>query len=201
MGGLTPALSLRQGIPQNFTPPPFIDSTYLNGQSGPIYRPFDANRLPYSQQWNLTIERELTNDFYFSTAYVGNKGTRLPSATAAINALDPRFLGLGAALFDEFQPGQTELNGVPIPYPGWIEQMTGCPPSVAQALVPFPQYCGTLQETNENAGNSTYHSFQFKAEKRISQGTWFLASYTLTKLITDSESIHTPVFGGTISPI
>ena len=200
LGGLTPALSLRQGIPQNFTPPPFIDSTYLNGQSGPIYRPFDANRLPYSQQWNLTIERELTNDFYFSAAYVGNKGTRLPSATAAINALDPRLLGLGAALFDEFQPGQTELNGVPIPYPGWNEQMTGCPPSVAQALVPFPQYCGTLQGTNENAGNSTYHSFQFKAEKRISQGTWFLASYTLSKLITDSESIHTPVFGGTISP-
>jgi hypothetical protein len=195
-GGLTPAFILNQGIPQNFTKPPFFDTTYLNGQDGPLYRPFEANRLPYAQQWNLTVERQFTSNFYISTAYVGNKGTRLTSANAALNALDPKFLSLGQQLFDEFEPGQTELNGVPVPYAGWAEQLSSCAPSVAQALLPYPQYCGRLQGINENAGNSTYHSFQFKAEKRVANGTWLLGSYTVSKLITDSESIHSPVMGG-----
>ena len=60
---------------------------------------------------------------------------------------------MGDALNDEFQPGQTSLDGVPLPYAGWVEQMTGCAPSVAQALRPFPQYCDNLQGLNENHGD------------------------------------------------
>jgi hypothetical protein len=65
--------------------------------------------------------------------------------------------------------------------------MTGCAPSVAQALLPFPQFCSSLQGLNENAGNSTYHSFQFKAERRFTKGLMLLASYTLSKNLTDSD--------------
>ncbi|PYV84729.1 MAG: hypothetical protein DMG05_24085, partial [Acidobacteria bacterium] len=54
-GGLTAAFILSQGFPQDFNRPPFIDSTFLTGQDGTLYRPLDANRLPYSQQWNLTV--------------------------------------------------------------------------------------------------------------------------------------------------
>jgi carboxypeptidase family protein len=187
-GGFTPAFLLSQGFPQDFQRPPFIDSGYLNGQTGPNYRPFDANRLSYSQQWNLTVEQQFSGNFYISAAYVGNKGTRLASQTAPLNALDPRLLSMGERLYDKFQPGQTELDGVPIPYPGWVEQMSGCGATVAQALLPYPQYCGGLLGLNENAGNSTYHSFQLKAEKRFSEGLWLLTSYTLSKLLTTSEN-------------
>ena len=177
---------LSSGFPQNFTRPPSIDSAFRNGQDL-IYRPFDANRLSYSQQWNLTIEHQFTDSFHVSAAYVGNKGTRLPSVTAPLNALDPQLLSMGSRLFDEFSPGVTELHGVPLPYEGWVEQMTGCAPSVAQALLPFPQFCSSLQGLNENAGNSTYHSFQFKAERRFTKGLMLLASYTLSKNLTDSD--------------
>ena len=106
-----------------------------------------------------------------------------------INALDPQVLSTyGSKLYDQFQPGQTVLDGVPIPYAGWREQMTGCTPTVAQALLPYPQFCSSLQGVNENAGSSTYHSFQLKAERRFSQGIWMLASYTFSKLITTSEN-------------
>ncbi|MCI0418313.1 MAG: TonB-dependent receptor [Acidobacteria bacterium] len=195
-GGLTAAFLLSQGFPQNFPKPPFINSAFLNGQAGPLYRPFDANRLTYSQQWNLTIEHEFTEKFYVSVGYVGNKGTRLPSLAVPLNALDPRLLSQGQKLFDQFRPGQTELHGVTIPYAGWVEQMRACPPSVAQALLPFPQYCGPLRGINENAGSSTYHSFQFKAEKRLSEGTWLLGSYTLSKLLTTSDHVQEPVGAG-----
>ncbi len=190
LGGLEPAFILSQGFPQNFEPPPFIDPSFQNGQDI-LYRDFNGNHLPYAQQWNLTVERQLAADAHISLAYVANKGTRLNSSLGAINVLDPGLLSMGSRLFDEFQPGQASLHGVPLPYPGWVEQMEGCAPSVAQALVPYPQYCSSLQALNEAAGNSTYHSFQLKLEKRFSAGTFLLASYTLSKLIGTNHSVQT----------
>lgn len=206
MGGLSPAFLLAQGFPQNYQRAPDLDPGFLNGQYGPNYRPKDGNRLPYTQQWNFTIEREVRKDFTASVAYVGNKGTRLLSRTAPLNALNPALLShYGSRLYDEFQPGQSSLDGVAAPYAGWAQQMTACAPSVAQALLPYPQYCGPLQGLNENAGNSTYHSLQLKAEKRLSNGLWFLASYTFSKLITDADNtqpdaLSYQALGGAISP-
>lgn len=204
-GGITAAFVLSQGLPQNFTRPPFIDPSFLNGQTAPLYRPLEANRLPYAQQWNLTVEHQFTNNFYVSGAYVANKGTRLPSYELPLNVLDPSLLSMGQALFDQFQPSQTMLDGVPIPYQGWVQQMAACPPTVAQALVRYPQYCGGIVGLNENAGNSTYHSFQFKAEKRFSRGIWMLASYTLSKTLTSSDFVNPAALtwtgaSGVISP-
>lgn len=195
LGGLQPAFILSQGFPQYFTPPPFIDAGYRNGQDL-TYRPSDANRLAYSQQWNLTIEHQFTNNFYISAGYVGNKGTRLPSTMIPLNALDPKLLSMGSKLYDQFKPGDTQVDGVPLPYQGWVQQMTGCAPSVAQALLPYPQYCSALRGLNENVGSSAYHSFQFKAEKRFSGNVWMLASYTLSKLLTTSDHTQEAALGG-----
>ncbi|HEU0174707.1 MAG TPA: carboxypeptidase regulatory-like domain-containing protein [Blastocatellia bacterium] len=187
--GIVPAFYLQDGFPQNFSRPPFIQGDFRNGQDI-LYRPVDANRRPYSQQWNLTIERQLPKDVFVSAAYVGNKGTRLPSSLQPLNVLnpfDPKIQALGPKLLEEFQPGETEHAGVKIPYAGWIEQMTGCAPTVAQALLPYPQYCSRLQGLNENVGNSIFHSFQLKAEKRFTKGVFMLVSYTASKIITDAS--------------
>jgi Carboxypeptidase regulatory-like domain/TonB dependent receptor len=189
-GGITPAFLLHEGFPQNFQRPPFIDSTFRNGSSIGLYRGLEHGRPPYAQQWNLTVERQLSKDTYVTAAYVANKGTRLISGVAAVNALNPSSLSLGSQLYDTFQPGQTSLNGVSIPYAGWVEQMSGCAPSVAQALLPYPQYCNSFSSINENAGNSTYHSFQAKVEKRFSEGFWLLGSYTFSKLISNTDDVQ-----------
>jgi hypothetical protein len=204
-GGITPAFILSQGLPQNFTRPPFIDPSFLNGQNAPLYRPADANRLSYAQQWNLTLEHQFTNNFYVTAAYVGNKGTRLPSDQLPLNVLNPSLLSMGPALFDQFQPGQTVLDGVPVPYSNWVQQMSSCPPTVAQALLPYPQYCGSLTGLNENAGSSTYHALQLKAEKRFSDGVWLLASYTFSKTLSSSDFVNPSALtwagaSGVISP-
>ena len=192
-GGVVPAFYLQNGFPQNFTRPPFIKDDFRNGQ-GILYRPTDANRRAYSQQWNLTIERELNNGINVSVAYVGNKGTRLPSSLQPLNVLNPndaKVKALGADLLTNFAAGETvkfagTAKEVRIPYAGWVGQMTGCAPSIAQALLPYPQYCSSLTGLNENQGNSTYHSLQVKAEKRFSKGLFMLVSYTKAKLITDA---------------
>ncbi len=200
VGGLQPAFILNQGFPQNFQRPPVIDPSLLNGQGGPNYRQVDGNRLPYSQQWNLAVEHQFTNDFYISAGYVGSKATRLLSGIASMNALDPKLLSMGTQLQDQFQASDTNVDGVPLPYEGWAGQMSACAPSVAQALVRFPQYCGGLTPINDNSGNSTFHSLQIKAEKRVSHGTWLLASYTFSKLITSTDTGQTGAGSSGISP-
>jgi hypothetical protein len=182
LGGIQPAFYLDQGLPQNFQQPPDVRSDYRNGQ-GILYRPLDANERSYAHQWNVSVDRELGANLSLSVAYVGSAGRRLPSSIEPLNAIDPAHLALGDRLNDEFQPGMTSLNGVPLPYPGWVEQMTGCAPSVAQALRPYPQYCDNLQGLNENKGTSRYNSLQMKLEKRFSGSTYALVSYTLSKTI------------------
>jgi hypothetical protein len=90
------------------------------------------------------MDREVARGFMVGLSYVGSRGTHLPSNNDPLNALDPKLLSLGSQLYDEFEPGQTSLHGVAVPYAGWQEQMTGCAPSLAQALLPYPQYCGSL---------------------------------------------------------
>jgi hypothetical protein len=186
LGGLDPAFYLQDGFPQDFTPPPFIESDYRNGQDI-YYRALDGNERARSQQWSLTVDRVLSPGFTVSLAYVGSHGTRLFSNNVPVNVLDPKYLSLGNALYDEFQPGDTSLHGVPVPYDGWVEQMQSCSPSLAQALLPYPQYCGTTMAMNENQGKSTYHSFQGKVEKRLSKGSFLLVSYTLSRIWTSAS--------------
>ncbi|MGH9160332.1 MAG: TonB-dependent receptor domain-containing protein, partial [Vicinamibacteraceae bacterium] len=186
LGGIRPAFFLDEGFPQNFREPPIIEADYRNGQDI-LYRPIDANERPYSHQWNLTVDREVGQDVAVSVAYVGTLGRRLPSSIAPLNALDPALLSMGPALLDEFERGTTSLHGVPAPYEGWAEQMVGCAPSVAQALLPYPQYCSDLQGLNENYGESRYHSLQVKLEKRFSGGIYGLVSYTLSRTVSSGS--------------
>ena len=205
LNGVQPAFDIDNGFPQDFLPPPFITAGFRNGSSL-MYRTLDANERPRSQQWNLTVDREIRPGFTLGLAYVGTRGARVPSANRPLNAIDPSFLSLGPLLDDEFQPGMASLNGVPLPYAGWVEQMTSCAPTVAQALLPYPQYCSSLQGLNENHGKSTYHSLQAKVEKRFSRGTYFLVSYTLGRIYTsgsdNTQSDATTWSGasGSISP-
>jgi hypothetical protein len=195
--GTLAAFILSDGLPSNHPVPPNLVPTFDNGISAPVYRARTANRLPYAQQWNLTVEHQFTGRDYVSASYVGTKGTRLLSQIAPLNVVNPSFLSLREKLNDEFQPGDTELDGVPAPFPDFANAIAPCPATVAQALLPFPQYCNNIPGLNENQGSSTYHAFQLKAEHRISRGLWALLSYTNSKLITNSdnaESLLNPTY-------
>jgi carboxypeptidase family protein len=186
-GGTQSAFVLSSGLPANHPVPPNLVSTFDNGLNAPVYRPKTANRLPYGQQWNLTVEHQFTGRDYVSVSYVGTKGSRLMSQINPINVDDPKYLALGAQLNDTFQPGDTQVDGVPEPFPNFATTMTACAPSVAQALLPFPQYCNNIVGLNENKGSSTYHAFEVKLEHRTSKGFWALLSYTNSKLITNAD--------------
>ena len=141
---------------------------------------------------------------HLTAAYIGNRANRLYSQVDPINALNPKYLSLGSSLFDDFAPGQTTLDGVNAPFPNFATTMVACAPSVAQALLPYPQYCNGLYGVDENKGFSTYNSFQLKAEHRFSKGMWALLSYTNAKWISDANNAEDQylgsTYGGYISP-
>jgi len=85
--------------------------------------------------------------------------------------------GTHLGLFRRFNtPAHTELGLNLPPRPGDL-----------QSLRAFPDL-GTLFQI-QNIGNSSYHSLQIKAEKRLSKGLAFLASFVWAKSLDDADSI------------
>ena len=56
-----------------------------------------------------------------------------------------------------------------------------------QLLLPFPQFDGVAMAEPDNR-DSIYHSMQLKVQKRFSAGAQLLATYTVSKLIDDTNS-------------
>jgi hypothetical protein len=193
-GGLkVPALYLQTGIdPNDVGPTQDISSSFDNGQSPSVYRPLDGNRRPYSSQWNITVGKELADNFAVTLSYVGTKGTHLPSALSPLNVLNPNNSAIAAigpdlsvSYNDPDGPATFAKYNVPVPYVGWADQMQACDPTIGQALLPYPQYCGTLQGLNEGHASSIYHSFQGQLERRMRNGLYLLGSLTVSKMYTN----------------
>jgi hypothetical protein len=101
------------GFPQTFTSPPVISDAYDNGKRIQ-YRPADANRRPYSHQWNITVDHQLGRTISLGVAYVGTAGRRLPSSIDPINAAIRRTCRWARRSMTN-SPGMTSLDGVRLP--------------------------------------------------------------------------------------
>ena len=117
---------------------------------------------PVYDQWNVDLEYQLPGQILISPAYVGTKGTHLQVLR--------------------------DLNQIPTPQPTFDPTLAPfCDP------LPPPQPAGTCQFATftsiTNRGNSTYHAFQLKAEKRTSHGLYFLTAFTYGKAINDQPEI------------
>lgn len=195
-----PVIYLQTGLsPNQVGDTQHISSDFENGQTPAKYRPLDGNKRPYSQQWNLTIERELPNNFFAAVSYVGTKGTHLPSAMSplnVINPLNPGIAAIGPDLAADYNTpeGQAAFTkyGIAIPYTGWESQLNpdngaACAATIAQALLPYPQYCGTIPGQNEQHATSIYQSFQGRLERHLNNGLYVLGSLTIASLYTDAS--------------
>ncbi len=158
---------------------PLLDPTLGNGQTVEYMNP-DAGKMPYMQQWNVSIQRELPQGVLLDLDYVGTKGTNVAWGGENINQLDPKYLSLGSLLTANINSPDARAANIPIPYAGF----TG---SVAQALRPFP-HIQTIRDLMQPTGSSTYHALQVKAQRRFSAGYHFLLSYTLSKSIANVAS-------------
>src|SRR6185503_4476849 len=135
----------------------------------------------YVQQWNTSVQQELTTDISIEVAYTGSKITRVGLPDTNLNQLTVDQLALGASL----------QQRVPNPYFGVIPRSSslGDPTiPVAQLLKPFPQYT-TVSLYRNNVGTTIYHGIYAKLEQRFSRGLSYLVSYTRSKLVDDASSV------------
>jgi hypothetical protein len=126
----------------------------------------------YSQDWNLTVERELTSSIGLSVAYVGLKATHL-QLTQNIN-----------------QPFVTNgVYGSTRPFP-ILSPATSAAILPSQCQAPHPNCTlGNINQIN-TGGNSNYNALWATLNKHVSHGLEFTASYTYSKSL-DYNSLST----------
>jgi hypothetical protein len=182
-GNRTAAFLWDGGFPQNFRRPPVKDITAANGQVATAVLP-NQYSLPYKLQWNLSIDHQFASDLSMSFAYVASAGRHLYSGQE-LNQLPQQFERLPLSLLTaNINSPQAREAGFSEPFPGF-STLWGGNARVNQALRAFPQY-NSVGIYGSTYGNSSYHSFQYKLDKRMARGLQGTVAYTWSKFLTDA---------------
>jgi len=150
-----------------------------DGTASTYIRP-RVQRLPTIDQWNATLQRQVTSTINVTVSYLGNKGTHVFAGTSPSYNVNEVAVGGGSAPWTTsgnapFVPSIAAndrrkffLNGVAaFPYTG-IAAYTPC-------------CAGDVNNYFGNDANNNYNALQIKVEKRVSQGLQFLAHYTYSR--------------------
>jgi len=178
---LKPVFYWDNGYPAYTHTLPVLDPTLDNG-NGISYIARNSNRQPYAQNYTLGFQFLLPKNTTLMANYVGNKGTRLNAQPFNnLNQLNPKYLALGDELLNNCAATGPCAPGVPLPYAGF----TG---TVAQALLPYPQYAGGgVTSYFPYWGTSHYDSGQLLLTHRTGKGLSFLVAYAFQKTLTDTD--------------
>jgi hypothetical protein len=155
-----------------YSPAPSPDFGLLEPVSISVYDPNIS--IPYSENYSLTIQRQLGGSSVISLGYVGAEGHRLPVAfelNPGINpagcAADPACVA-GRAIQPINNPGNYAFDG---------------------------SIFGSVGQVS-TVGNSNYNSFQASWDKRLSHGLQFLAAYTYSHSFDDGSGFENSGFNG-----
>lgn len=196
-GGVTVRFNPPQGATLTFADPEMSVANPLGDyvfQPGPptaqvvVVNPDPGLHNPYTQQWNLTIERALPWQSGLSISYLGNRGigfiqydARNRAQFPVTSTVPPNYAGMNfpGVRFDQIDPNLFNAN----PAPGFI--------SLSQLRTavrrPDGRY-GAIFGIGNNAW-SYYNALQVLWNKRLSQGFSGQLSYTWSKNIdTGSEA-------------
>ena len=176
LDNITPAFVLAQG--------PSVAAIPLTPNAGLGQGVFSVDRdlgSGYVQQWNTSVQRELSTNLALEVAYVGSKITRVGLPDTNLNQLTVEQLSQGSSL----------QQRVANPYFGIIPRSSslGDPTiPVAQLFKPYPQHT-TVSLYRNNVGTTIYHGVYTKLEQRLSRGLSYVVSYTRSKLVDDASSV------------
>ncbi|MBL8203384.1 MAG: hypothetical protein JNM09_04085 [Blastocatellia bacterium] len=157
---LEPAFTLRSGVPQNFQLPPNLTPTAANGTDADYV---DASgRLPSTQQWSLSVQRELPKSLQIEINYVGWRSRNL------------------------FVDSLVRLNAVPIENLQYRDQLYN--QAFRDSLRPYPQYRNLALGGVYPAGQAHGHAMNVTLDKRLSAGLYGRVSYRFAKQLDNVSS-------------
>jgi hypothetical protein len=188
-----PAFYWDNGFPA-YQHAPFLDPTYGTGfitsnPSGALTMTYgDPNlggKAPYYENWNFSIQRELTPSTTATVAYTASAGHFLPGAGSGSvysNIIPNSYLALGSLLSATASPtniakANAMIPGIALPFPNFQG-------TIAQMLRPYPQY-GAISNPWADVGNSTYNALQLTLNRRFSRGLTAMVGYTFSKQLDD----------------
>lgn len=180
LDGITPIANISNPFPGGTNAPLTRDQLNPSVQLGQANRSAIIGLVtPYFQNWNFSVQRSVGHDTIIEMTYAANKGNKTQFGAINLNDLTAEQIALGAV--------NNQL--VPNPFFGVITDPTSTlsQPTVqrGQLLRRFPQYT-QVTAVNPSIGNSMYHSFQMRVEKRFAKGFTVLGAFTAAKNINDT---------------
>ena len=199
-GGITPVYYLSQGMPP-WPKPPFINPAFANNGTADWWQGQEANRLPQMWSWSFTLQREIGGKLsrggtLIEAGYSAIIGTHLIANLLNYNQVNlatlPEVLNIftpyGRQVLNTAFNNRNRLvqdNGFEKPYPEFPDNYT-----LARAIRPFPQYnVINTGNSGDHSGHSSYHSLIVKVTRRYVANLVIDASYVLSKMFTDSDSM------------
>jgi hypothetical protein len=176
LDNLTPAFVLHQG--------PSVTPVGLTPDAGLGQGVFSVNASlgsGYAQQWNVSVQRELSANTTFEIAYAGSLINNVGIPDSNLNQLTASQLAIGASL----------LQRVPNPYFGIIPRSSSLgDPTITrgQLLKPFPEY-NVVSLYRNNVGSTRYDGFELGVRQRLSRGLQYSVAYTYSVLKDDASSV------------
>ncbi len=171
------------------TPLPSPAAAVIGPQSGIGSTIYQLSRkdgyAPYTQQWNVNIQRQLPGDMFLNVAYVGNREIHITSNLNHPNQYPDSALDLGGKLTDSFYTGTAQADGFTMPYPNFVKDF-GTNATVYQSLKPFPQY-SDVSNSFEGAGTAFYNGAQIELDKRYTSGLSFLYALTIARTMSNND--------------
>jgi hypothetical protein len=144
---------------------------------------------PYVQQWSLSTQWQLRNNWLFEVGYVGTKGTKLLQSINANQALDIDTVGFlprtgvpgGGFIGNYFNVVNDQFVNTTTPTCDITDDPGDC--TIAGEL--RGRLLGLDEDEGANMlqanGNSIYHSLQLGVTKRYSHNMMFNVNYTLSR--------------------
>jgi hypothetical protein len=189
--GVTPQNTFYNPFPGGVTPPFGRNQSLIDVQGNGNDAAAANTKAPYMQQWNLDVQRQFPGELLVDIAYAGSKGTHLPQHTQDLDQILPQDLP---------QTPQDVTNLTTLVNNPFAGNCTGCTGPVqsggvgtnsqvkaGQLLLPYPQFDDfSLAEPDDR--DSIYHSMQLKVQKRFTDSAQVLATYTVAKLIDNTNS-------------
>jgi outer membrane receptor protein involved in Fe transport len=175
-------MKLDAGLPA-WQQPPYLKPDVLNGLATNYWQPDTAGRPAEYWNWNFDIQKQIASTTVLTVRYSGSKGTHLTSGLLNLNQISPNYLTeYGQTLLtSNINSPAAVAAGIKSPYPGFNN-------TVQMALQPYPQY-KNIAVGLEHVGNSTYNAMIVTVDRRFSSGLTMLASYALSKIFTDADSM------------
>jgi hypothetical protein len=146
------------------------------------------NKLPYTENWTLDLQYQLSNNWLFEVAYVGNHGSHevlpIPFNQPLLATPQNPLYSQNPQTIQTYSYGGTNTGTCCTLEPISTNEYSGNAP----VRVPYTGY-DMNSVLYEAEGLSNYHALQVQVRKRLSNGLQFTAAYTWSHALDEQSGL------------